>query len=179
MFSQRTTSKTYIRKWQNVRVLYLLWVHVSSKLILKLPPNFEFVDHDFWCLIHDYCSKIRPILSDLNVNMKRSPKSYLRLLLLLLNRPAPPRCRSSTLKTWTSMTSPAQMKSLSPRWVQGFSVNEMRNIGRHTIWRTTFYLKVLSGSSEAEEENDPDGPFAFRRKAGCQYYAVSVDCLCK
>ncbi|EPY73659.1 enhancer of polycomb 1-like isoform 1-like protein [Camelus ferus] len=32
--------------------------------------------------------------------------------------------------------------------------------------------KVLSGSSEAEEENDPDGPFAFRRKAGCQYYAV-------
>lgn len=31
----------------------------------------------------------------------------------------------------------------------------------------------MSGSSEAEEENDPDGPFAFRRKAGCQYYAVS------
>lgn len=141
MFSQRTTSKTYIRKWQNVRVLYLLWVHVSSKLILKLPPNFEFVDHDFWCLIHDYCSKIRPILSYLNVNMKRSPKSYLRLLLLLLNRPAPPRCRSSTLKTWTSMTSPAQMKSLSPRWVQGFSVNEMRNIGRHTIWCTYLLFK--------------------------------------
>lgn len=36
-----------------------------------------------------------------------------------------------------------------------------------------FILKVLSGSSEAEEDNDPDGPFAFRRKAGCQYYAVS------
>lgn len=33
-------------------------------------------------------------------------------------------------------------------------------------------LQVHSGSSEAEEENDPDGPFAFRRKAGCQYYAV-------
>ncbi|KAM8802163.1 enhancer of polycomb homolog 1 isoform 1-T1 [Rhynchonycteris naso] len=31
--------------------------------------------------------------------------------------------------------------------------------------------QVLSGSSEAEEENDPDGPFAFRRKAGCQYFA--------
>lgn len=39
-------------------------------------------------------------------------------------------------------------------------------------------LKVLSGSSEAEEENDPDGPFAFRRKAGCQYYAVSRISLC-
>lgn len=38
--------------------------------------------------------------------------------------------------------------------------------------------KVLSGSSEAEEENDPDGPFAFRRKAGCQYYAVSRISLC-
>ncbi|XP_028607187.1 enhancer of polycomb homolog 1 isoform X2 [Podarcis muralis] len=35
--------------------------------------------------------------------------------------------------------------------------------------------QVLSGSSEAEEENDPDGPFAFRRKAGCQYYAPHVD----
>ncbi|XP_023597702.1 enhancer of polycomb homolog 1 isoform X2 [Trichechus manatus latirostris] len=37
------------------------------------------------------------------------------------------------------------------------------------------YLQVLSGSSEAEEENDPDGPFAFRRKAGCQYYAPHLD----
>lgn len=40
------------------------------------------------------------------------------------------------------------------------------------------FSKVLSGSSEAEEENDPDGPFAFRRKAGCQYYAVSRISLC-
>lgn len=29
-----------------------------------------------------------------------------------------------------------------------------------------------SGSSEAEEENDPDGAFAFRRKAGCVYHSV-------
>ncbi|KAM6134848.1 enhancer of polycomb homolog 1 isoform 7-T7 [Pterocles gutturalis] len=35
--------------------------------------------------------------------------------------------------------------------------------------------QVLSGSSEAEEENDPDGSFAFRRKAGCQYYAPHLD----
>lgn len=48
-----------------------------------------------------------------------------------------------------------------------------RNVESHMSWPTSFYLKVLSGSSEAEEENDPDGPFAFRRKAGCQYYAVS------
>ncbi|KAG8443330.1 hypothetical protein GDO86_011935 [Hymenochirus boettgeri] len=35
--------------------------------------------------------------------------------------------------------------------------------------------QIMSGSSEAEEENDPDGPFAFRRKAGCQYYAPHLD----
>ncbi|XP_034258493.1 enhancer of polycomb homolog 1 isoform X1 [Pantherophis guttatus] len=35
--------------------------------------------------------------------------------------------------------------------------------------------QVFSGSSEAEEENDPDGPFAFRRKTGCQYYAPHLD----
>lgn len=37
-----------------------------------------------------------------------------------------------------------------------------------------FILQMLSGSSETEEENDPDGAFSFRRKAGCQYYSVSV-----
>ncbi|KAG5850491.1 hypothetical protein ANANG_G00083030 [Anguilla anguilla] len=37
------------------------------------------------------------------------------------------------------------------------------------------FPQVHSGSSEAEEENDPDGSFAFRRKAGCQYYAPRLD----
>ncbi|KAG7487477.1 hypothetical protein MATL_G00023950 [Megalops atlanticus] len=37
------------------------------------------------------------------------------------------------------------------------------------------FSQIHSGSSEAEEENDPDGPFAFRRKAGCQYYASRSD----
>ncbi|KAJ8395060.1 hypothetical protein AAFF_G00040110 [Aldrovandia affinis] len=37
------------------------------------------------------------------------------------------------------------------------------------------FPQIHSGSSEAEEENDPDGSFAFRRKAGCQYYASRVD----
>uniref|UniRef100_A0A8C9TS58 Enhancer of polycomb homolog n=1 Tax=Scleropages formosus TaxID=113540 RepID=A0A8C9TS58_SCLFO len=32
-----------------------------------------------------------------------------------------------------------------------------------------------SSLSEPEEENDPDGMFAFRRKAGCQYHAPQVD----
>ncbi|XP_026528000.1 enhancer of polycomb homolog 1 isoform X1 [Notechis scutatus] len=35
--------------------------------------------------------------------------------------------------------------------------------------------QIFSGSSEAEEENDPDGPFAFRRKTDCQYYAPHLD----
>ncbi|XP_054610911.1 enhancer of polycomb homolog 1b isoform X2 [Dunckerocampus dactyliophorus] len=35
--------------------------------------------------------------------------------------------------------------------------------------------QLHSGSSEAEEENDPDGAYAFRRKAGCQYYSARQD----
>ncbi|XP_051040681.1 enhancer of polycomb homolog 2 isoform X2 [Phodopus roborovskii] len=35
--------------------------------------------------------------------------------------------------------------------------------------------KVPSPASEPEEENDPDGPCAFRRRAGCQYYAPRFD----
>ncbi|KAM8849767.1 enhancer of polycomb homolog 1-like isoform 3-T4 [Spinachia spinachia] len=37
------------------------------------------------------------------------------------------------------------------------------------------FSQLHSGSSEAEEENDPDGAFAFRRKSGCQYYASHQD----
>ncbi|KAM8882047.1 enhancer of polycomb homolog 1-like isoform 1-T1 [Synchiropus picturatus] len=37
------------------------------------------------------------------------------------------------------------------------------------------YSQIHSGSSDAEEENDPDGCYAFRRKAGCQYYAFRQD----
>ncbi|XP_076014152.1 enhancer of polycomb homolog 1 isoform X2 [Genypterus blacodes] len=37
------------------------------------------------------------------------------------------------------------------------------------------FSQIHSGSSEAEEENDPDGCYAFRRKAGCQYYANRPD----
>ncbi|XP_036401813.1 enhancer of polycomb homolog 2-like isoform X1 [Megalops cyprinoides] len=37
------------------------------------------------------------------------------------------------------------------------------------------YPQVQSPASEPDEENDPDGMFGFRRKAGCQYYAPRVD----
>eukprot|EP00075_Anas_platyrhynchos_P024436 XP_027313689.1 enhancer of polycomb homolog 2 [Anas platyrhynchos] len=37
------------------------------------------------------------------------------------------------------------------------------------------FPQVPSPISEAEEENDPDGPCAFRRRAGCQYYAPRLD----
>ncbi|TDG97509.1 hypothetical protein EPR50_G00226810 [Perca flavescens] len=40
------------------------------------------------------------------------------------------------------------------------------------------FSQIHSGSSEAEEENDPDGCYAFRRKAGCQYYASRPDQNC-
>ncbi|KAF4106339.1 hypothetical protein G5714_012329 [Onychostoma macrolepis] len=37
------------------------------------------------------------------------------------------------------------------------------------------FSQIHSGSSEAEEENEPDGAFAFRRKAGCSYHAPRLD----
>lgn len=37
------------------------------------------------------------------------------------------------------------------------------------------FSQMHSGSSETEEDNDPDGPFAFRRKAGCVYRAARLD----
>ncbi|XP_017338605.1 enhancer of polycomb homolog 1 isoform X2 [Ictalurus punctatus] len=37
------------------------------------------------------------------------------------------------------------------------------------------FSQMHSGSSEAEEENDPDGAFAFRRKAGCVYHSARLD----
>ncbi|XP_056610336.1 enhancer of polycomb homolog 2 [Triplophysa dalaica] len=36
----------------------------------------------------------------------------------------------------------------------------------------------LSPASEPDEENDPDGIFAFRRKAGCNYYAPLTEQSC-
>lgn len=43
----------------------------------------------------------------------------------------------------------------------------------HTLTSDLLSPQLHSGSSEAEEENDPDGAYAFRRKAGCQYFSVS------
>ncbi|XP_062859013.1 enhancer of polycomb homolog 1 [Trichomycterus rosablanca] len=37
------------------------------------------------------------------------------------------------------------------------------------------FSQMHSGSSDAEEENDPDGAFVFRRKAGCVYHAARLD----
>ncbi|XP_051958162.1 enhancer of polycomb homolog 1-like isoform X2 [Xyrauchen texanus] len=37
------------------------------------------------------------------------------------------------------------------------------------------FSQIHSGSSEAEEDNEPDGSFAFRRKAGCVYHAARLD----
>ncbi|KAJ7345771.1 hypothetical protein JRQ81_001721 [Phrynocephalus forsythii] len=37
------------------------------------------------------------------------------------------------------------------------------------------FPQAPSPVSEPEEENDPDGPCVFRRRAGCQYYAARLD----
>ncbi|XP_058274115.1 enhancer of polycomb homolog 1b isoform X3 [Hemibagrus wyckioides] len=43
---------------------------------------------------------------------------------------------------------------------------------RHTEQDRDYKNKLYSGSSEAEEENEPDGVFAFRRRSGCHYQSV-------
>lgn len=72
-------------------------LHYSSKNFSKTACLLNIVS---CCLSNAllYCSKIKPILSDLNVNMKRSPKSYHHLLLLLLNRQVLLHCQSLMLK---------------------------------------------------------------------------------
>lgn len=36
------------------------------------------------------------------------------------------------------------------------------------------FVCLQSPPSSADEENNPDGVFVFRRKAGCQYLSVSL-----
>lgn len=76
------------------------------------------------------------------------------------------------------MTSPAQTTSPFPRYLQLTQNQRLHLSGGSwlsSVWVLTWNIcsQLHSGSSEAEEENDPDGVYAFRRKAGCQYYAVS------
>ncbi len=40
---------------------------------------------------------------------------------------------------------------------------------------TLLFRQLFSGSSEVEEENDPDGVFGLRRRTGCQYHAVRCE----
>lgn len=70
-------------------------------------------------------------------------------------------------------SSAAAPQQPSPAALPGFSAKDLNQYDFPSSDEEPL-SQVLSGSSEAEEENDPDGPFAFRRKAGCQYYAVSV-----
>ncbi|XP_065726993.1 enhancer of polycomb homolog 1 isoform X3 [Phocoena phocoena] len=68
----------------------------------------------------------------------------------------------------------ATPQQASPAALPGFSAKDLNQYDFPSSDEEPL-SQVLSGSSEAEEENDPDGPFAFRRKAGCQYYAPHLD----
>lgn len=70
--------------------------------------------------------------------------------------------------------SAAAPQQQSPAALPGFSAKDLNQYDFPSSDEEPL-SQVLSGSSEAEEENDPDGPFAFRRKAGCQYYAPHLD----
>ncbi|XP_021069958.1 enhancer of polycomb homolog 1 isoform X1 [Mus pahari] len=70
--------------------------------------------------------------------------------------------------------SAAAPQQQSPAALPGFSAKDLNQYDFPSSDEEPL-SQVLSGSSEAEEENDPDGPFAFRRKAGCQYHAPHLD----
>lgn len=133
------------------------------------------------CFCFHSCSQRRRRQCELKGNTKRNPRSRPCLHLNIQN----PWC--SIPRTSTSMIFPAQTKSPIHRYRDCDSVKLSVTFGLCRVIYMTFSLSHLdwcvwveqihSGSSEAEEENDPDGCFAFRRKAGCQYYAVSDLCL--
>ncbi len=56
------------------------------------------------------------------------------------------------------------------------SVTEIHESFFVFFWlNTLLFPQMFSGSSEVEEENDPDGVFGFRRRTGCQYRAVRCE----
>uniref|UniRef100_A0A4W3HX84 Enhancer of polycomb homolog n=1 Tax=Callorhinchus milii TaxID=7868 RepID=A0A4W3HX84_CALMI len=68
----------------------------------------------------------------------------------------------------------AAPQQTSPAALPVFNVKDMNQYDFPSSDEEPF-SQVHSASSEAEEENDPDGSFAFRRKAGCQYYSPRLD----
>lgn len=99
--------------------------------------------------------------------MRRSPKCLL----------SPPPCIQdppcSTLKTSTSTIFPARTMSLFHRYTGNIWFFQTVMLWTVLNVRLPVPVQMHSGSSEAEEENEPDGAFAFRRKAGCVYHSVS------
>uniref|UniRef100_UPI00398F0097 enhancer of polycomb homolog 1-like isoform X1 n=1 Tax=Pristiophorus japonicus TaxID=55135 RepID=UPI00398F0097 len=69
----------------------------------------------------------------------------------------------------------AAPQQTSPAALPVFNAKDINQYDFPSSDEEPFSQKVLSASSEAEEENDPDGSFAFRRKAGCQYYSPRLD----
>ncbi|XP_019748460.1 enhancer of polycomb homolog 1-like isoform X1 [Hippocampus comes] len=65
--------------------------------------------------------------------------------------------------------------SISAAHHQGPAVFNAKDLNQYDFPSSDEEPQLHSGSSEAEEENDPDGAYAFRRKAGCQYYAAHQD----
>lgn len=76
---------------------------------------------------------------------------------------------SSDDEPFSQVPAPHTVPTSPPSW----SILAFRGAdsGLAVTWKLCSQLH--SGSSEAEEENDPDGAYAFRRKSGCQYYSVS------
>uniref|UniRef100_A0A673CZA5 Enhancer of polycomb homolog n=1 Tax=Sphaeramia orbicularis TaxID=375764 RepID=A0A673CZA5_9TELE len=103
--------------------------------------------------------------------IKRREKSKRELLHLTLE------IKTEAVRTKRKYEKKPKIQPLSAPQHSGPSVFNPKDLNQYDFPSSDEepFSQIHSGSSEAEEENDPDGCYAFRRKAGCQYYASRPD----
>ncbi|KAM4606624.1 enhancer of polycomb homolog 1 isoform 2-T2 [Polymixia lowei] len=83
--------------------------------------------------------------------------------------------KTEVVRTKRKYEKKPKIPPLSAPQHSGPSVFNPKDLNQYDFPSSDDEPEIHSGSSEAEEENDPDGCYAFRRKAGCQYYASRSD----
>ncbi|XP_057680451.1 enhancer of polycomb homolog 1 isoform X1 [Corythoichthys intestinalis] len=84
--------------------------------------------------------------------------------------------KTEVVRTKRKYEKKPKIPPLSAAHHSGHSVFNLKDLNQYDFPSSDDepFSQIHSGSSEAEEESDPDGCYAFRRKAGCHYYASST-----
>lgn len=83
--------------------------------------------------------------------------------------------KTEVIRTKRKYEKKPKMPTLSGPLHTGPSLFNPKDLNQYDFPSSDDEPEMHSGSSEAEEENEPDGAFAFRRKAGCVYHAARLD----